>query len=117
MAKQIKKKEDLEILNGLIIVDPLEVKPVRDSGLKDKDGKPLASIDNYDEHPVQAKVIRACKYYQNNGIEFPSPVKEGDILILRDMSREMTSPNPPVVIVDGTQYIYIRHSDIIGIRK
>ena len=112
-----KKKENLEVLNGFIIVRPLEIKPKKDLGLIDKEGKKAASMDNYNEHPIQAEVVLACKYYLNNGIEYASNIKEGDILLLRDMSREMQNPSPPVVIANGEQLIYIRYSDIIAVKR
>ena len=115
-----KKKDAYELLNGLIVIELLDIEPVEETGLVGTEGKKIASVKNISQHPWQAKVILSCSHYTVNGVTYENEIKKGDYILIRDMEREFSPKSAvpkQVVIIDGKAYYYIRHSDVIAIKR
>ena len=74
--------ENVNVINNLIAVEILDIKPIEESKIMGIDGKPTKH-GKFSNHPYQCRVVLAPKTYTNNGLECACPIKEGDIVAIR----------------------------------
>ena len=108
------KKFNFQPEVGLIIVNPLIVKPKETHGKTDilKINSTASKqeyqelVDVFDQHPFQAHVVKVGKQFRDEPI---ADVMEGDLVYLnRQLGQRDT------VLINNKVYAYIRRSDIIG---
>ncbi|MBC8315226.1 MAG: hypothetical protein H8E51_06960 [Bacteroidetes bacterium] len=100
----------MKVRNSFVVIDMIEIKPHKPTGLTDSKGKDLASenLKRFKEHPWQGEVIMAPEYYLNGGQKYDCDLQPGDRVVLPGKP-----PQSSVVVMDGKVYVYIRYSDII----
>lgn len=74
--------ENVNVINNLIAVEIIDVKPIEESKIMGIDGKPTKH-GKFSNHPYQCRVVLAPDTYTNNGYEYDCPIKAGDIVAIR----------------------------------
>lgn len=102
-------------INNNIIVTIVEVQPLTKSSIVNVDGNPMNDAAQYHNHPYQLKVEYAPVTVTSNGNEFPSSVKEGDIVLVSVNTIKQLQNEERFIVWQGKEMFTIRHSEVIAV--
>jgi hypothetical protein len=106
--------KDVRMLNNMIAVSLVDVAPKNESSLIGVDGKKIKGQD-FEFHPYQAKVEAAPDVFYNNGIEYPCPVKKGDVVALKSSTVAHLNNEENYFVWQDKQMFLIRVSEVVAV--